>query len=269
MNILEIDWNRVCTSMKREKVFKGTNSDYWDKRAPSFARNRSGSDYAEKFLRHMKIRPNWTILDVGCAAGTLAIPLAARVREVTAVDISEKMLALLGQRCSDLAITNVRPLRASWEDDWNAAGIGVHDVAIASRSLITNDYRGALAKLNAAARRRVYISTFVGDGPHDRRVYEAIGRELNTGPDYIYLVNLLYQMGIRANVNFIPSGDRNSYESPDEVFEMLRLRIGDLSRSEEEALSSYIGKHLVPRKGRWEMSYPRKICWALLWWDKE
>jgi SAM-dependent methyltransferase len=268
MKIEEIDWNRVCSAMKREKAFTGANSDYWNRRAPSFARNRSGSDYAERLLRLIRLRPNWTVLDVGCAAGTLAIPLASRVRKVTAMDISEKMLSLLDEKCSHLGITNVCALKTGWEDDWNAAGIGEHDVSIASRSLITDDYQSAIAKLDKAARRRVYISTFVGDGPHDRRIYEAVGRELNTGPDYIYIVNLLYQMGICANVNFIPSKINNSYESPDELIEILRIRFGDMSQSEEAALSAYLGKHLIRRNGGWEMSYRRNIQWAVIWWDK-
>jgi SAM-dependent methyltransferase len=268
MNIREIDWNRVCLELKRDKGFNGGDSAYWDKRAHSFARNSSGSDYARKFLRYVKVKPDWTVLDVGCAAGTLAIPLAERVKEVTAVDISDRMLTMLKEQCSKLGIMNIRSLRASWEDDWETVGIGEYDVAIASRSLITDDYRNAISKLDRAARKRVCISTFVGDGPHDRRIYEAMGRELNTGPDYIYFCNLLYQMGINANLNFIPSHVRNSYESHDEAFGVIGLRLGEMSQREEEALSAYLKRHLMRRGGKWEMPYHRKINWAVLWWDK-
>ncbi len=164
-DIRDIDWNRICVNAKRQRCYPTGNAAYWDKRAPSFARNASKSDYMGKFLRFIDIKPQWSVLDVGCAAGTLAIPLAGRAKRITAVDISAKMLALLQERCSELGISNIRTVHAGWEDDWEAVGVGEHDVAIASRSLITADFRDAIKKLDKAARKRVYLSTIVGDGP--------------------------------------------------------------------------------------------------------
>jgi SAM-dependent methyltransferase len=269
IDIGEIDWNRICAGKRKEKTYPSGNAVYWDKRAPSFARNASKSDYVGKFLKFIEVKSRWTVLDVGCAAGTLAIPLAERVKTVTAVDISGNMLALLQERCSKLAITNIRTIHAGWEDNWDAMGIGIHDVAIASRSLITDDFRNAITKLNNAARKRVYLSTIVGDGPLDRRIFEALGRELNPGPDYIYVYNLLYQMGITANVNFITYKERNSYESHEDAYRVIKCRFEEMNTKEEETLWNYLKEHLVCRNGNFEMSYSRKIRWALLWWDKE
>jgi hypothetical protein len=206
---------------------------------------------------------------MGCAAGTLAIPLAKRLKRITAMDISGTMLDLLQERCSKLNIDNILTVQGAWEDDWDALGIAEHDVALASRSLITEDFESALAKLNKAARKRVYVSTIVGDGPHDRRIYRALGRNLNPGPDYIYLCNLLYRMGIRANVNFITHEEQNSYESPEDAFVILSSKMEVVTPEETGTLRSFLKDHLVCREERWMMSYPRKICWAVLWWDKE
>jgi SAM-dependent methyltransferase len=268
IDISEIDWNRICAGKRKEKSYPSGNAAYWDKRAPSFARNASKSDYVGKFLRFIDVKPHWTVLDVGCAAGTLAIPLAEKVKMVTAVDISGSMLALLRERCSRLGIPNIRTIHAGWEDNWDEMGIGIYDVAIASRSLITDDFFNAITKMDNAARKRVYISTIVGDGPLDRRVFEALGRELNPGPDYIYLCNLLYKMGICANVNFITYQERNSYESHDEAFKVIKCRFEEMNLKEEETLRTYLEENLVCREGKWMMSYRRKICWAVLWWDK-
>ncbi len=268
MNINDIDWNGACLAQKPSKFGVTTGSTYWDKRAKSFARHNIKNDYVDKFLRCLKIRKDWTVLDVGCATGTLAVPLAQRVRSVTAMDISAGMLTLLSERCRTEGVDNIRIIRAGWEDDWTAAGIGQHDIAIASRSLITNDYRSALSKLDKAARKRVYLSTLVGDGPHDRQLFEAIGRPLNPGPDYIYFCNLLYQMGIRAGVSFVSSVERNAYNNPEEAFEIIRLRFGDLNRTEAKALKAYLEKYLHCRDGKWQMAYRRKIVWAVLSWEK-
>jgi hypothetical protein len=141
-------------------------------------------------------------------------------------------------------------------------------VAIASRSLITLDFRGALEKLNKAARKRVYISTIVGDGPLDRRVFDTLGRELNAGPDYIYIYNLLYRMGINASVDFITYKERNSYESPEEAFNILKSRFNNMSIREENKLRAYLDEYLVFSGGKWVMSYRRDIKWAVIWWRK-
>jgi SAM-dependent methyltransferase len=268
-DIREIDWNRICWEKRKQKSSPTGATAYWDKRAPAFARNSSKSDYSVKFLRLLEVKPQWTLLDVGCAAGTLAIPLAERVKRITAMDISGNMLALLRERCAKSGISNIQTVQGAWEDDWNALGIGEHDVALASRSLITEDFESALTKLDKAARKRVYVSTIVGDGPHDRRIYRALGRNLNPGPDYIYLYNLLYRMGIRANVNFISYQERNSYESVDDAFTHLSAKLEVATREEGEILRSYLKENLVCDEGKWMMSYPRKISWAVIWWDKE
>ncbi|HOI15093.1 MAG TPA: class I SAM-dependent methyltransferase [Geobacteraceae bacterium] len=268
-DIREIDWNRICWEKRKQKSSPTGATAYWDKRAPAFARNSSKSDYSVKFLRLLEVKPQWTLLDVGCAAGTLAIPLAERVKRITAMDISGNMLALLRERCAKSGISNIQTVQGAWEDDWNALGIGEHDVALASRSLITEDFESALTKLDRAARKRVYVSTIVGDGPHDRRIYRALGRNLNPGPDYIYLYNLLYRMGIRANVNFISYQERNSYESPDDAYAHLSAKLEASTREEGEVLRSYLKENLVCHEGKWMMSYPRKISWAVIWWDKE
>jgi len=269
LDIREIDWNRICWETRKKKSSPSGTTAYWDKRAPAFARNSSKSDYSEKFLRLLEVKSHWTLLDVGCAAGTLAIPLAKRVKQITAIDISGKMLALLRERCLSLDISNIQTVQGAWEDDWNALGIGEHDVALASRSLITEDFENALTKLDRAARKRVYLSTIVGDGPHDRRIYRALGRDLNPGSDYIYLYNLLYRMGIRANINFISYEERNSYESPEDAYAHLSSKLEVVTPGEAVILQGFLKEHLVCRERKWTMSYPRKISWAVIWWDKE
>ncbi len=268
-DIREIDWNRICWEKRKRKSSPSGATAYWDKRAPAFARNSSKSDYSEKLLGLLEVKPHWTLLDVGCAAGTLAIPLAGRVKKITAMDISGNMLALLRERSSRSGISNIETVQGAWEDDWNALGIGEYDVTLASRSLITEDFESALTKLDRAARKRVYISTIVGDGPHDRRIYRALGRNLNPGPDYIYLYNLLYRMGIHANVNFISYLERNSYESREDAFAHLGAKLEVSSGEEGDILRAYLEDNLVYADGAWMMAYPRKIVWAVLWWDKE
>jgi SAM-dependent methyltransferase len=210
------------------------------------------------------------VLDVGCGAGTLAIPLSPLVRRITAIDFSEEMIGLLNAHCAEHGLANIRTSITSWEDDWDKAGIGEHDVAIASRSLVVNDLRTALLKLHSKARHRVYIASLVGDGPFDRRIFEAIGRELDRGPDYIFAYNLLHQMGIHAEVRFVLNGGGSKvYRDIDDAVEKFRWMLDTLSDEEQARLRDYFERHLTKTQGGWSLPYSNTVRWAVISWSKE
>lgn len=242
---------------------------FWDERALSFSEYATGTGYAENFLKLMNVDPDWTVLDMACAGGTLAVPLAGKVKSITAVDFSVNMLGILERRCHERGIANVKTIHGRWEDDWDELGIERHDVAIASRSLLAEDVQASLAKLNAVAKKRVYISTGVGDGPFDRRLFEATGRVFNIGHDYIYFYNLLHQMGILANVAFIPEGHETCWETFNEAMDAQRWMFDNLTECEEKTIKNYLLKNLSYADGLWRLPYERPCRWAVMWWDKE
>jgi molybdenum cofactor cytidylyltransferase len=59
-------------------------------------------------------RPGESWLDVGAGAGRFALPVARRVREVVAIDPSERMLTALREIADEHAIGNVRTILARW-----------------------------------------------------------------------------------------------------------------------------------------------------------
>lgn len=262
------DWERVWRDRRAGRTSKKRDPRFWDGRAASFAKTTLETDYADRFLAIMEPEEQWSVLDVGCGNGVLAIPLARTVSSVTAMDHSGEMLSIVRERCQEECLDNVTTRLCRWEDDWNEAGIGSHDVAIASRSMVGDDLRGSILKLAGVARRRVYISTIVGDGPFDRRLFEAIGRPLDVGPDYICNYNMLYQMGITAHVAFIDETRNRTYDSPEQAFSAMQWMFDDLTHEEEKRLRSYIEKYLAFRSGRWRFCYDRVIRWAVMWWKK-
>lgn len=264
----EIDWVAAWGRAKAERP-RRKDATFWNDRAPSFSRHASESDYQKQFLDLMQPQPSWSVLDVGCGSGTLAVPLAGRIRSVTALDFSPGMLALLQERCRKEELANVTPILGSWEDDWQDLGIGSFDVAISSRSIVVDDLRAALVKLDRAAKRRVYISAMVGDGPNDRRIFNAVGRELRRGPDYIYGYNLLHQMEIYAEVSFITCSEWLNYRDRDAALEGMRWMLDDLDAKEETRLRDYLAAELVPHGAHWRLPAPKVVRWAVINWKKE
>ncbi len=263
------DWNELWRKTHAGKHVPMHDHEFWEKRALEFTRHATASDYIDQFLAIMKPEPHWSVLDIGCAAGTLAVPLAPSVKTITAVDPSTTMLSFLDDRCRQQGIGNIRAVKGRWEDDWDELGIGVHDVAIASRSLIVDDLREAVLKLQSHASKHVYISTLVDDGPYDRTILGAVGRECYLGADYIVVYNLLRQMDIYANVAFTVNREENSYRDVEDAVSSMRWMIYEMTPEEEERLRDHLKDCLVRDGDRWKLPYCRVVRWAVLWWDKD
>jgi SAM-dependent methyltransferase len=263
----DIDWNQVWKERRARRTSPKRDTSFWDGRAASFLKGSAERQYADRFLAIMQPKNDWSVFDMGCGSGTIAVAVAPYVRSVTAVDFSGKMLDAVRVRCAALNIHNVTCILGRWEEDWEELGIGMNDVA--SRSLVADDLRESIRKLEGRALQKVFVSTVVGDGPFDRLLYDAIGRPLDLGPDYIYNYNLLYQMGILANVTFIKECRNRLYESHEDALQSMLWMLDTLKPGEEMKLKRHLDKHLVRQNGGWRLSYDRIVPWAVLWWEKE
>jgi len=268
MNTATSVWEEEWAQLLQEEPDK-KDSSFWDKQAPSFRNKGVGSEYQDDFLSLMDLRPSWDVLDVGCGSGVLALPLAEQVASVTGLDFSTGMLKMLLQYCDEAKITNIQADHGRWDDDWDTLGIGTYDIVIASRSLAVTDLRGSLAKLDRAARKQVYISAMVGEGPYDQRLIKAVGRPLKKGLSYIYIYNVLYEMGIYAKVSFITNTVWRSYQSIEDAIESKSWMFDRISAEEKQLLWDYFSSQLVPHNGRLRLPEPNIIRWAVIHWNKE
>jgi len=264
------DWNALWKQSHRaERARSGDRSEYWNKRAPTFARKSRPNTYADQFLAFLAPEPHWTVLDVGCGPGLLAHPLAARVQAVTGMDFSEVMIQRLAQGAAEKGLTNVRAVHGSWEDDWEGLGIGVHDAAFASRSLIVEDLEMAIGKLERCARHRVMLSCPAGPGPLDSELMDAVGRRRGAGLDYIYVYNYLHQRGICADVKIVRLPDDRSFESREDALDFHRLLLAELTPEEDRRLRDFLDQKLVQVGTAWSLEGSRGRAWALIRWDRE
>lgn len=264
----DIDWNRLRQLEQQKTSRKSKNADDWDRKASSFAKRNEGSVYNEKFIELLWPEPSWTILDVGSGPGTLAIPLAGIVRHVTALDFSPGMLAVLEQKAREQGISNITTRKLSWSDDWRHHSIPRHDVALASRSLSVQDLRAALEQLSAFARREVVVTDKVGTGPFDPAAFQALGRKLETGPDYIFTVNILYRMGFPATLDFIRLENSHRYRTFEEAVENYIWMFPEPTRQERRRLEEYVRSIAVRENDGIITLHPRHVTtWAFIRWN--
>jgi SAM-dependent methyltransferase len=220
-------------------------------------------------LARIEVKPEWSVLDIGCGPGTLTIPLAKKVKSITALDISSEMLKFLKINADKSGLNNINYLVSSWQDALAGDKIGEHDVVVASRSLMSGDMKSAIYKINSITRQAAYITFPVIHLPLDFEVYKAIGREDKKHAPYIYIYNMLYQMGIMANVEILYSKVKVQFPSIEETIKDLQWRTAPFTPSEIIKLKEFLKKKFAEQKNSQVFTHEGFSIWALIWWSKK
>lgn len=174
----------------------------WDARARRLDAPWQPSAYAQVLLQRLGLQPGETVLDVGCGAGDMSLPIARQGHAVHALDFSAGMLERLIERAQALGVAEqISPHHLDWVADWQ--DVPVCDVVLASRSTLVADMGAALAKLHRQARDRVYV-TYPAEaglraGPEFSNAHVGAGRI----PPYLYLIAILYQHGQWPELSYI------------------------------------------------------------------
>ena len=251
---------------------------YWNKRAATFTRSAT-SDYEQWLLDLLALESGETILDMGCATGTLAVPLARAGHRVHGCDFAEAMLAILGERAAAEKLPITSHLLA-WEDDWEEAGLGKDsvDVAFASRSLMSGDVSACVRKLDAAARSRAAV--VVPDSllpSRDPRLLTYLGRAARRPHIVRDVTRALASLGripvFATTRTFRPM----RFSSFDEARADLRRLAGPepFTAREQRLFDAYATQHFVRWAAEspsgepaemWVLDYKLPVTWVFIGW---
>ena len=253
--------------------------DYWNKRADTFAQGSDGTNES-RLLGLLALEPGQTVLDMGCATGTLAVPLGRRGHAVHACDFAERMLKVLGRVVADEGLPVTAHLLA-WEDDWAAEGLGENcvDAAIASRSLGSRSMRERLRRLDGVARHKAAITVSAGVTPsRDPRLLALLGREVDERPERVSdAVGILCDLGRLPVVAYLPTLRPMTFATLDDGLAELRKMVGSepLDGRERTLLDAFAAEHLervwhVGAGGEasegWRLDYSLPVVWAFIGW---
>ena len=258
--ILDVDFGRLYRDHLAASGREAKPPEAWDGRVADLARTAGESLYVAEFVRRMDLEGCATLLDVGCGPGAIALAVADRLEHVYGLDYSRSMLDALVAGAAARGLSNVVPIERSWEGDWS--DVPACDVVVASRSTLVSDLADALARLDAKAKKRVYLTSLAGGGFLERELLEAVGRARPPLPDYIYVVNLLHRMGRHPRLDYI-RGDRRPAAPPswDSLLRRVEFALGALGDDERDRLEAFY------------RSDPERACrggarrWAFVSWE--
>jgi SAM-dependent methyltransferase len=217
-----IDWGKAWqehlfrSGLKANLARQGIcQEDFWQ-RYGGWQEVLCRNGYPGKILERVQqeVRPDFSVLDIGAGAGAFALPLAKTVRLVTAIEPSAKQAARLREAAEKAQAGNLVVIESPWEDV-NLSEIGQHDLVLAAYCFLMEDIAVALETMCLAARRLLVLVHTAG---HDltEPMRSLLGVE--PGPDYIYLYNMLYQLGYRADITVLTRSFRIPLDIQMEMF---------------------------------------------------
>jgi len=212
-------WRRLVED-REAQASKFADPHFWDKRARNFAVATSGRKDGFLELLEPWLAPDRTLIDVGAGAGRYAAPLADRLDWVTAVEPSQGMRDLIPHRDNMTVIAS----------DWVHAEAAPADLVICCHVLYgVVDGPGFIEKLEAAARRRVFIQLRHGQmlNPSDHLWELMKDTPRARQPEFGDLWNLLEQMGIHADVAVLRYQSFQSWADEADFVEEYRPQLAD------------------------------------------
>ena len=261
----DVDWGEYWALKLEDKVDKD-----WDKAAEGFYKRSKTDDYEKELFSNLILDENDTVLDIGCGEGTITIPLARKVKKVIGLDSSEKMLEYLKKRADNENVDNIETILKPIEEI-KYSEIGDVDVVVASRSMNgIVEIEKIITELNHIANKYVFITLF---GPENKKIEygfdEYMGIQTENFPGYNYLFNILYNMGIYANITRFEMPNYRKYKNIDEAINNGKFRLDLYSDEEKEKLKDYLNEILTKDPETGELyNIKDKADWVLIWWKK-
>lgn len=253
-----IDFIKIFDFQHKNTIFKPKPKSEWDKRAEDFDKNTE-SPYYDAFMSKISLNNVNSVLDIGCGNGNLAVRFLQKGLKVTGMDYSPGMIESFKKNTAKYG--NVKSFIKAWEDNWD--DVEVHDIAVVSRSFeFTNiSVKEALDKLLAHVKKAVYMTYYVGNYLDDE-ILNFLEKDIINRPEYILLLNVLYQMGIEAKVDFIEAEKPEKTVSFEDFLRKVEWKLGELNKNDTEKLKEFYEMKKAQNKPPF-----RPMKWAYIYWE--
>lgn len=201
--------------IRSEKEVREKTINFWNRFAPTYGihsveqEKKRVANIIDLLERKQMLTPDTDLLDVGCGPGNYSLPLARRVKSVTALDGAVEMCRILEQNAREANQNNISVLHQMWEDvDLKQESMyQKFDLVFASMTPAVCNY-DTLVKLIQASREYCCLIWWAGWTYYEDQLIQELWQlffqeELNhRGFDIIYPYNLLYSMGYAPTMDY-------------------------------------------------------------------
>jgi hypothetical protein len=249
--------------------------EFWTERTVAWYRRAvARSDYAAAILRALApaLAECRTALDVGAGCGALALPLAGRMRRVTALEPAPAMARALREDAAGRRLANVAVVEAAWGE----APLAPHDLVLCAHvGELLRPAATFLRTVSSAARRWVALVRDAAPEPGEARdkfffgeLYpRLLGRPYATGcPDPMETVERLRALGITPDVTPIRYDSGQPFDDLDEACDFWEAYLGLAPGADRRFLQDFLGNRLVRDGEGWLAPYPKRalvIAWRV------
>lgn len=158
-------WREAVQSDPMARFDESRDLAFWQEKAVGYDLSQPVLPKTLDFLAK-QLQPYWSLLDVGAGTGRLSLPLAGLVKQVTALDYSPDMLAVLENKlCQPNAPKNIQTELLSFQHPQ----VPKHDVVLAAWALYRSlDLRADVLQLCSRAIKKLIIIDSDGESsPHE------------------------------------------------------------------------------------------------------
>jgi SAM-dependent methyltransferase len=271
------DWNSLWRELveikshsRKRDAGAESQADVWHAKARSFdesvKRRWAKPDSSREFILS-QFDADSTVLDIGAGTGAWTVLLARRVRQVTAVDLSEAMLKAMQENLVAEGITNVKTVQGAWPD----VSVEPHDFALCFHAMYgCLDLPAFIARMVACTRRMCFLMLRAPtlDGVRAEAAQHIWGHPLDS-PNFTIAYNILLQIGIYANVLMEDTGlwEQRTSASLEDAFSDMKRHFGLNGNSEHDGyLMDLLRRRLTWHASRNQYVWPREVRSALVYW---
>ena len=246
----------------KEIAFSEQPAESWDKRAHTMQKKGNPrSKYFDFFINAIDLNGISTVLDVGSGTGALALQLAPHVDHVYCLDYSRAMLDYVELNAREAKLANISTIHLSKEDDWQGLVPEV-DVLVSSRSGLDIDIERLFEKFHRHTRQHIYFSYLAGGRFDQPEISSLLNKERKAFPDYIHIINILYEMGIDPALSFVHAPGRFQHCTDEAHFiELVTAYYGDSTADDIDAL-----RHFYQKESANFVKDNYAMKWALIDW---
>lgn len=245
-------WNEVNGANIRCGAF-GECASIWESKdeARGFLDNSFANPERTRFIiDSLPLSPDFRVLDIGSGPGTIAVPVAGRVKHVTAVEPSLGMADVMEEYAAETAVSNLDIVRKRWEElDPSSDLQGPYDIVFASYSLGMQDLDSTIRTMCEVSSKWVYIFWISGMPSWEKGLVELWpqlhGKEFCCTPQADIIYNVLYSMGIFPNIKVAENQNRCNFPDLDTAVSMMSSVYNIKTREQEEILRKYLSEKLI------------------------